>query len=68
MHELLSYLLVDNNEHENTDEGIEDAIEFNEYESTLLVNSTSDIRKLMSNPEKGKPSPTIAKMVISNMK
>ena len=58
---------MDDNEHECSDTGIEDTIEVNEYESTLLVNSTSanninprDIRILMSTPKKGKPSPTIA--------
>ena len=51
---------------ETSDEGSEDAIEVNESESTLLVNSTSvkninpgHVRKLMSTPAKGKPSPTI---------
>ena len=37
LYELLSDLLVDNNEYENSDEDIEDVIEVNESESTLLV-------------------------------
>ena len=58
---------MDENEHEDADKGIEDLVEVNESESTLLVNSTSanninpgDIIKLMSAPEKGKPSPKIS--------
>ena len=41
MHELLSDLLVESNAYEDADAGIEDMIEFNKSESTLLVNSTS---------------------------
>ena len=41
MHEILSDLLLDDNEHEDTDAVVEDVIEVNESESTLLVNSTS---------------------------
>ena len=60
-------MLVDNTEHESTDEDIEDTIEVNEYESTLLVNSilenkinAGDIRKLISASTKCKHSPTIS--------
>ena len=56
--------------HVKTTTGIENAIEINGDESTLLVNSTSanninpgDIRKLMSTPKQVKPIPTIAKKV-----
>ena len=41
LHEFRSDSLVENNEHEDSDSGIEDAIEFNDSESTSLVKSTS---------------------------
>ena len=70
MHEFLSDFLVDNDSYEDAHIGIEDAIEFNEYESKLLVkyasenkNDPGEIRKLMSVSNKGKPSPIIAKNV-----
>lgn len=69
-YEFLSNFLLDDDAYEDADTGIEDAIEANESKSNLLLNSTSanninpgDIRKLIYAPNKGKPSPTIAKKV-----
>ena len=41
LHENLSDWLADNNNHEDANAGIEHVIEVNEYESTLIVKSTS---------------------------
>ena len=38
LHEILSDLLVDNNENQDANIGIEDVIKVNESESTLIVN------------------------------
>ena len=74
LYEFLSDLMVEEDAYEDSDTGIEDAIEVNESASTLLFNLTSankinpeDIRKLISTSNKWKPSPKISKRLLLNL-
>ena len=68
LHELLSEFLEENKDSEKDDDVIEGIDEVNYPDHTLLVNVTSTnsinhsgIRKLLSTPEKGKPSSSTTK-------
>ena len=74
LHEFLGNFLLDDDACEDTDIGIEDAIEVNEYEHNLLVNSTSvnninpgDIIKLIYAPKKANLVQQLLKRLILNM-